>query len=72
MVDTLDYSALAVAVHERVATERWDLIERVAGRIADLVMEDRRARSVEVSVHKPAAPIPVPFDDVIVTVRRER
>ncbi|HDL48628.1 MAG TPA: dihydroneopterin aldolase, partial [Actinobacteria bacterium] len=33
---TIDYGALAQAIHRRVADERWDLIERVAGRVADL------------------------------------
>jgi dihydroneopterin aldolase len=55
-----------------VAGERWNLIERVAGRVADLVLEDERVIEVEVSVHKPAAPIAVPFEDVAVTVRRRR
>ena len=31
-----------------------------------------RVDAVEVSVHKPHAPIAVPFDDVVVTVRRAR
>ena len=70
--DTVDYGALAQAIHERVATEQWNLIERVAGRVADLVMEDGRVTGVEVRVHKPAAPIAVPFDDVGVEVRRSR
>lgn len=70
LVDTIDYAALAAAIHDRVAGERWDLIERVAARVADLVLEDSRVRSVEVAVHKPQALIAVPFDDVIVTVRR--
>lgn len=68
--DTLDYAALAAAIHNRVAGERWDLIERVAGRVVDLVMEDPRVVSVEVAVHKPHAPIAIPFDDVIVTLHR--
>ena len=72
LADTVDYGALAAAIHERVAGERWNLIERVAGRVADLVMEDERVLGVEVRVHKPAAPIEVPFDDVVVEIRRER
>ncbi|NOY54635.1 MAG: dihydroneopterin aldolase [Actinobacteria bacterium] len=69
---TIDYGALAQAIHDRVADERWGLIERVAGRVADLVMEDVRIDAVEVTVHKPEAPIPVPFDDVSVSIRRSR
>ncbi len=70
--DTIDYGSLARRIHERVAGERWDLIERVAERVADLVLDDPRVESVEVTVHKPAAPIPVEFEDVAVTVRRSR
>lgn len=69
---TVDYGLMAQAIHDRVAGERWDLIERVAGRVADLVMEDTRVDALEVTVHKPGAPIEVPFDDVSVTIRRTR
>ena len=72
LADTIDYGALAAAIHDRVATDRWDLIERVAGRVAELVMEDDRVFGVEVRVRKPAAPITVPFDDVAVELRRSR
>lgn len=69
---TIHYGELAEAIHSLVATERWDLIERVAERIAELVMEDPRVEAVEVTVHKPHAPIPLPIDDVAVTITRRR
>jgi 7,8-dihydroneopterin aldolase/epimerase/oxygenase len=69
---TIDYGTLAQAIHDRVAGERWNLIETVANRVADLVLEDGLVRSVTVTVHKPGAPIPVPFDDVAVRLRRTR
>lgn len=72
ITDTIDYGTLAEAIHGRVALERWNLIERVAERVAALVMEEERATAVEVRVHKPGAPIPVPFEDVVVEVRRSR
>lgn len=68
---TLDYGVLAEAIHHRVSGERWKLIERVAERVADLVLEDRRVEKVNVTVHKPEAPIAVEFGDVAVTVVRE-
>jgi 7,8-dihydroneopterin aldolase/epimerase/oxygenase len=70
--DTLDYGELAVAVRDRVADERWNLIERVAGRVAELVLEDPRVRRVRVTVHKPSAPIEVSVADLFVTVDRSR
>lgn len=72
LADTVDYGALARSVHERVAAERWDLIERVAERVAELALEDPRVREVEVTVHKPDAPIPLELDEVSVTIRRGR
>lgn len=68
--DTLDYGALAEAVHSRVSGERWNLIERVAERVAELVLEDPRVDRVEVTVHKPQAPIPVEFEDAAVRIVR--
>lgn len=72
LADTLDYGALAERAAVVVAGEPHDLIEVVAGRIADDVLTDPRVRAVEATVHKPAAPIPLTFADVAVTVRRER
>jgi dihydroneopterin aldolase len=69
---TLDYGTLADGIRRRVTEERWNLIERVAGRVADLVLEDERVVTVEVTVHKPNAPIPAEFDDVSVSIRRTR
>jgi len=70
--DTVDYGRLAQAVHERVAGERWNLIERVAERVAELCLADARVNSVTVTVHKPGAPLAVSFDDVSVSVTRQR
>ena len=49
-----------------------NLIETVAGEIAEDVMTDERVHAVEVVVHKPAAPIPLDFADVAVVARRSR
>lgn len=68
--DTVDYGALAASVRDRVAGERWNLIERVAERVADLVLEDPRVDRAVVTVHKPSAPMDVPVGDVSVTVAR--
>lgn len=70
--DTVDYGALAAAVHEVVATERWDLLEKVAQRVADVALGFPKISEATVTVHKPAAPIPVGFADVAVTIRRWR
>ena len=69
---TVDYGLLARRVHDLVAYDRWDLIETVASRVADAVLQDPRVVTVVATVHKPEAPIEVKFRDVSVTVRRDR
>ncbi len=72
LADTLDYAALAGRAAEIVAGPPCNLIETVGGRIADAVMEDLRVHAVEVTVHKPDAPIPHELADVAVVIRRSR
>jgi 7,8-dihydroneopterin aldolase/epimerase/oxygenase len=69
---TVNYGELAELAVAIVGGEPYDLIESVAGRLADEVLLDPRLSAVEVTVHKPSAPIPHTFDDVAVTVRRWR
>lgn len=70
--DTLDYGGLAQRAAEIIGGPPCNLIEAVAARIADSVMEDSRVEAVEVTLHKPAAPIPLDFRDVAVVVTRQR
>jgi dihydroneopterin aldolase len=73
LADTLDYGALAQAAADVVSGPAYDLIETVAAHIADDVLtSDPRIEAVEVTVHKPSAPIPLTFADVAVTLHRER
>jgi 7,8-dihydroneopterin aldolase/epimerase/oxygenase len=75
LADTLDYGALAATAAEIVSGPPCDLIEAVAARIADAVLaapDYGPVRAVEVTVHKPSAPIPLTFADVAVVLRRER
>jgi dihydroneopterin aldolase len=70
--ETYHYGELAEMAAAIIGGEPCDLIETVAGRIADAAMTDTRLHAVEVTVHKPSAPIPLKFDDVSVTIRRSR
>ena len=72
LADTVDYGRLAGDITAVVQGDPVDLIETVAGRVADLCLEDRRVTEVEVTVHKPAAPLPVVAREVSVTLRRSR
>jgi dihydroneopterin aldolase len=72
VVDTVHYGELAQRVVALVAGEPVNLLESLAQRVADLCLEPSIVHSVEVTVHKPEAPVGVPFDDVAVTVVRGR
>ena len=67
---TVDYGVLAAKLGEVVAGEPVDLIETLAARLADVCLADPRVISVRLTVHKPSAPIELPFTDVSVTVER--
>jgi 7,8-dihydroneopterin aldolase/epimerase/oxygenase len=69
---TVHYGVVAEEVVAVVAGEPVDLIETLAQRIADTCLAHAAVREVEVVVHKPEAPIAVPFDDVTITIKRSR
>ncbi|MDT7572422.1 MAG: 7,8-dihydroneopterin aldolase/epimerase/oxygenase [Actinomycetota bacterium] len=68
--DTVDYGVLAGALAKVVAGESFDLIETLADRLAAVCLAHPLVFEVELTVHKPSAPIPLAFDDVSVTVVR--
>ncbi|MGH8924942.1 MAG: dihydroneopterin aldolase [Acidimicrobiia bacterium] len=72
LADTIDYAGVAEKVHELVAGTRWNLIEKVAEQTAELVLSVPLVKGVEVTVHKPDAPIAVDFADVSVTIDRRQ
>ena len=72
LASTVHYGVLAEQVVAAVESDPVDLIESVAERIAGVVLQHGAVYQVEVTVHKPQAPITVPFDDVSVTVVRSR
>ncbi|CAJ1504747.1 dihydroneopterin aldolase [[Mycobacterium] kokjensenii] len=72
LADTYDYGTLAQRAAAIASGPARDLIETVAAEIADEVMGDARVQAVEVTVHKPHAPIPLTFADVAVVARRSR
>jgi dihydroneopterin aldolase len=72
LVDTVDYGAVADAVHSLIEGAPVNLIETLADRMAHACLTFDGVLAVVVTVHKPQAPIRVPFADVTVTVERER
>ncbi|GAA1242319.1 2-amino-4-hydroxy-6-hydroxymethyldihydropteridine diphosphokinase [Oryzihumus leptocrescens] len=72
LAHTVNYAAVAAEVVEVLSGEPLDLIEAVAERVARRGLAYPLVEAVEVTVHKPDAPVGVPFTDVSVHVRRER
>ncbi|MTV24962.1 dihydroneopterin aldolase [Nitriliruptoraceae bacterium ZYF776] len=69
---TVHYGELAGDVAALVAADPVDLIETVAERVAERCLADPRVQATEVTVRKPAAPLPVLAREVAVTIRRQR
>ncbi len=72
LTKTVHYGVVAEEVTAVVQGEPVDLIETLAQRIADQCLKHDVVQEVEVTVHKPNAPITVPFDDVTITILRRR
>lgn len=72
VAETVHYGELAEEIADAVRRDPVDLIETVAERVAGVVLAHPPVDAVEVTVHKPDAPISVPFGDVAVRILRER
>ena len=70
IADTVDYSGLASAVVADIERNPLNLIEALAERIARTCLRVPRVQTVEVTVHKPQAPLPVRVGDVAVSLTR--
>ncbi len=67
---TVDYSAVAADVVALIEGEPVDLIEKLAQQVASACLARDGVEAVEVTVHKPEAPVGVAFGDVTVTITR--
>lgn len=73
LTQTAHYGELAEQVAAIISGDPLNLIEALAERIAAAVLESYPGiAAVDVTVHKPQAPIAVPFGDVSVTIHRDR
>ena len=69
--DSIDYSLLTAIAKNAIEKLQFDLIERLAGFIADTVKENfPRVQSIAVTVHKPSAPVSESVADIAVTIIR--
>lgn len=72
VADTAHYGVLAERVTDVIASGPYNLIEKLAGELASMVLAEFDVAAVDITVHKPQAPIEVPFGDVAVSVHRAR
>ena len=72
LAHTVNYAEVAADVVSLVVGPSLDLIESLAEQIASLALRRPLVQAVEVTVHKPQAPVGVPFCDVQVTLVRRR
>lgn len=71
--DTVNYAEITDLVIEEITINPVNLIEKLAGRIADRVLTQHvKVKSVTVTVHKPQAPVAVQLKDIAVVVTRTR
>ena len=73
VADTVSYDQVVAAATEAFTAQKFKLIEAAAGKVADAVLAKfPRVKAVEVTIHKPHAPIAATFSDVGVTITRKR
>lgn len=72
LMHTVNYAEVAADVVAILQGPSQDLIETVVGQIAQAALTRPLVEAVTVVLHKPHAPVGVPFSDVTVQVRRVR
>ncbi len=70
--DTVDYSRISAEVIAIVQSDPVNLIETLAGRIANHCLTHELVEVTQVTVHKPHAPMDLAFDDVSVDITRSK
>ena len=71
--DTVNYAEITNLVVAHITTQPVNLIEKLAGRIADHILKDHaRVLVATVTVHKPQAPVDAVLKDIAVQVTRKR
>ena len=71
--DSVSYSKMIKRAAYAFTSEKFDLIEKAAQEIADILLREfEPIRAVEVTVRKPEAPVKAEIGYVAVSIRRER
>ena len=69
---TVDYSVISNRAIEILSGTPVCLIETLAERLADMALQSPLVKSVDVTVHKPMAPVGHVITDVALTIHRDR
>ena len=71
--DTVSYAKIIKTIRRVAQSEKNDLIERVAQRVADELFDEfHKIKALKITLKKPQAPIKADFDYVAVEIERER
>lgn len=71
--DTVSYAKIIKSVTRIATSEKNDLLERVAERVASGLFEDfPKIQKLKITLKKPEAPIKADFDFVAVEIERKR
>ena len=70
LADTVDYGRVVAALAEAVRRTQFQLIEALAGHLADIVLGYDRVRAVRIRVAKPEVPMEEEVGEVAVVVHR--
>jgi dihydroneopterin aldolase len=73
LADTVGYDQVVDVASKAFCTKRYRLVEAAAGAVADALLSAfGKVSAVRVTIHKPHAPIAATFDDVGVSISRQR
>jgi dihydroneopterin aldolase len=73
VADTVSYDQVVATASHVFTAQKYKLIEAAAGNVAEAVLAKfPRVMAIEVTIHKPHAPIAATFSDVGVSIYRKR
>ena len=72
LTDTVNYGDVLLLLERTLEAERFELLERLAGRIAELVLENSLVIGVTVKVHKLRPPVSQNVESTGVRIHRSR
>lgn len=73
LINTVDYSKVVELIHEAITGIPFSLIEKLGQQIAEIILNTfSLVRKVQITVHKPDAPVGIDIVDIAVQIERSR